>query len=49
MVGINHDNFFQNAVSCGLFTGGLDMHYGAELIGAMVIPNGTGGLQKRSK
>jgi len=47
MVGINHADVFQNAVSYGLFTGGLGMHYGAELIGAMVIPSGTGGTVKQ--
>ncbi len=30
-----------------MFTGGLGMHYGAELVGAMVIPSGTGGTIKQ--
>jgi phenylacetate-CoA ligase len=47
MVGINHANVFQNAVSYGLFTGGLGMHYGAELVGAMVLPSATGGIVKQ--
>jgi phenylacetate-CoA ligase len=47
MVGINQADVFQNAVSYGLFTGGLGMHYGAELVGAMVIPSGTGGTIKK--
>jgi phenylacetate-CoA ligase len=47
MVGINHTDVFQNAVSYGLFTGDLGMHYGAELVGAMVIPSGTGGTVKQ--
>lgn len=47
MVGINSADVFQNAVSYGLFTGGLGMHYGAELVGAMVIPSGTGGTIKQ--
>ncbi len=47
MVGIDHTDIFQNAVSYGLFTGGLGMHFGAELVGAMVIPSGTGGITKQ--
>jgi phenylacetate-CoA ligase len=47
MVGINNTDVFQNAVSYGLFTGGLGMHFGAELIGAMVIPSGTGGTTRQ--
>jgi phenylacetate-CoA ligase len=47
MVGINNTDVFQNAVSYGLFTGGLGMHFGAELVGAMVIPSGTGGTTKQ--
>ena len=47
MVGINSTDVFQNAVSYGLFTGGLGMHYGAELVGAMVVPSGTGGTVKQ--
>ncbi|MGZ4903500.1 MAG: phenylacetate--CoA ligase family protein [Halobacteriota archaeon] len=47
MVGINRGDVFQNAVSYGLFTGGLGMHYGAELLGAMVVPSGTGGTVKQ--
>lgn len=47
MVDIDHTDIFQNAVSYGLFTGGLGMHFGAELVGAMVIPSGTGGTTKQ--
>ncbi len=47
MVGINRTHVFQNAVNYGLFTGGLGMHYGAELLGAMVVPSGTGGTVKQ--
>jgi phenylacetate-CoA ligase len=47
MVGINYKDVFQNAVSYGLFTGGLGMHYGAELVGAMVIPSATEGTIKQ--
>lgn len=47
MVGIDSTDVFQNAVSYGLFTGRLGMHYGAELVGATVIPSGTGGTIKQ--
>ncbi len=47
MVGIHNTDVFQNAVNYGLFTGGLGMHFGAELIGAMVVPSGTGGTVKQ--
>ncbi|MBN1134135.1 MAG: phenylacetate--CoA ligase [Methanosarcinaceae archaeon] len=42
MVGIRKDDVFQNAVNYGLFTGGLGVHYGAEKLGAMTVPSGTG-------
>jgi len=42
MVGIRADDIFQNAVNYGLFTGGLGVHYGAEKLGAMTVPSGTG-------
>ncbi|HML26544.1 MAG TPA: phenylacetate--CoA ligase, partial [Methanomethylovorans sp.] len=42
MVGLGKDDVFQNAVNYGLFTGGLGFHYGAEKIGAMTVPSGTG-------
>jgi phenylacetate-CoA ligase len=47
MAGINHTDVFQNAVSYGLFTGGLGMHFGAELIGAIVVLSGTGGTTRQ--
>jgi len=37
--GINEHDFVQVAFSYSLFTGGLGFHYGAELIGASVIPS----------
>jgi len=44
--GASHDSKIQNAYGYGLFTGGLGVHYGAELIGASVIPV-SGGHTKR--
>lgn len=40
------DSIIQNAYGYGLFTGGLGVHYGAEKIGATVIPI-SGGNTKR--
>ncbi len=36
------DDVIQNMMTYGLFTGGLCFHYGAELMGAMVIPTSAG-------
>ncbi len=36
------DDVVQNMMTYGLFTGGLGFHYGAELMGAMVIPTSAG-------
>ncbi|MGB3912118.1 MAG: phenylacetate--CoA ligase, partial [Thermacetogeniaceae bacterium] len=44
--GANKNSKIQNAYGYGLFTGGLGVHYGAELIGASVIPV-SGGQSKR--
>jgi phenylacetate-CoA ligase len=37
----------QNAYGYGLFTGGLGLHYGAEELGASVIPIGSGQTQRQ--
>lgn len=47
MVGLTQDDIFQNAVNYGLFTGGLGMHYGAELVGMTVIPSATGNTRRQ--
>ncbi len=44
--GTTSADFVQNSYGYGLFTGGLGAHYGAELIGAKVIPT-SGGQTKR--
>ena len=44
--GADRDSFIQVAYGYGLFTGGLGIHYGAERIGASVIPI-SGGNTKR--
>ena len=40
--GVGRDDVIQITPSYGLFTGGFGFHYGAERIGAMVIPTGAG-------
>jgi phenylacetate-CoA ligase len=40
--GMRSSDVFQNMMGYGLFTGGLGFHYGAEKLGAMTIPIGTG-------
>ena len=47
MIGVRDCDVFQNMMSYGLFTGGLGLHYGAEKIGALVIPIGSGNTQKQ--
>ncbi|MFN4227401.1 MAG: phenylacetate--CoA ligase family protein [Candidatus Ratteibacteria bacterium] len=47
MIGVRKGDVFQNMMSYGLFTGGLGLHYGAEKIGALVIPSGTGNTEKQ--
>jgi len=44
--GIQKNDVIQNAYGYGLFTGGLGFHYGAEKIGATIIPI-SGGNTKR--
>lgn len=46
MTGINKDDRIQVAYGYGLFTGGLGLHYGAENLGATVIPMSTGNTKK---
>ncbi len=47
MTGMARHDVFQNLSGYGLFTGGLGFHYGAEILGAMVIPSGTGNSQRQ--
>jgi len=47
MVGARKGDIFQNMMSYGLFTGGLGLHYGAEKIGILVVPIGSGNTQKQ--
>ena len=45
--GASRDDIIQVAYGYGLFTGGLGLHYGAEKIGATVIPISGGNTQKQ--
>lgn len=46
MAGIGSGDVMQIAYGYGLFTGGLGAHYGAEHIGATVVPQSTGNTKK---
>jgi phenylacetate-CoA ligase len=45
--GCTRRDVFQNMITYGLFTGGLGMHQGAEKVGMMVIPAGTGNTTRQ--
>jgi phenylacetate-CoA ligase len=47
MTGMRKSDVFQNMMTYGLFTGGLGFHYGAEKIGALVIPAGAGNSKRQ--
>ncbi|MBH1939551.1 phenylacetate--CoA ligase [Mobilitalea sibirica] len=46
MDGVGPQDKIQVAYGYGLFTGGLGLHYGAETIGATVVPMSTGNTQR---
>jgi phenylacetate-CoA ligase len=46
MAGVDSRDVIHNAYGYGLFTGGLGFHYGAEKIGATIVP-ASGGFTKR--
>ncbi|MFP4477315.1 MAG: phenylacetate--CoA ligase family protein [Desulfatibacillaceae bacterium] len=45
--GANRDDIIHNAYGYGLFTGGLGVHYGAERLGASVIPISGGNTRRQ--
>ena len=45
--GTTRNSVVQNAYGYGMFTGGLGVHYGAELVGAAVIPISGGNTQRQ--
>jgi len=47
MAGGARGDVIQNAYGYGLFTGGLGLHYGAELLGAVVVPVSGGNTDRQ--
>ncbi|HIJ59147.1 MAG TPA: phenylacetate--CoA ligase [Nitrospirae bacterium] len=47
MAGATRDDIIQNCYGYGLFTGGLGVHYGAQKIGATVIPISAGQTKRQ--
>ena len=47
MFGVDEDDLIQNTHGYGLFTGGFGVHYGAQKIGATVIPISTGQTRRQ--
>ncbi|MBO8428905.1 MAG: phenylacetate--CoA ligase [Bacteroidetes bacterium] len=47
--GLTSNDVFSISYGYGLFTGGLGAHYGAEFLGATVIPASTGNTEKHVK
>lgn len=47
MSGATSKDILQNSMTYGLFTGALVMHYGAELLGMLVIPAGPGNTERQ--
>ena len=45
--GMTREDVLQNAYGYGLFTGGLGLHYGAEKLGATVVPASTGNTKRQ--
>lgn len=46
-VGLCREDVIQVSYGYGLFTGGLGLHYGAERIGATVLPTGAGNTERQ--
>ncbi|MEN2994999.1 MAG: phenylacetate--CoA ligase [Thermodesulfovibrio sp.] len=47
MAGATKDDIVQNCYGYGLFTGGFGVHYGAQKIGAMVVPASAGNTRRQ--
>ncbi len=47
MTGTGSGDVLQNMMTYGLFTGAMVMHYGAERVGALVIPAGPGNTERQ--
>jgi phenylacetate-CoA ligase len=46
-IGIGNSDILQVSYGYGLFTGGLGLHYGAEKVGASVVPSSTGNTERQ--
>jgi phenylacetate-CoA ligase len=44
---VRKGDVFQNMMSYGLFTGGLGLHYGSELLGSLTIPASSGNSRRQ--
>ncbi|HUS99470.1 MAG TPA: phenylacetate--CoA ligase [Candidatus Thermoplasmatota archaeon] len=49
MSGLTKKDIFQNPIPYGTFTGAFGFHYGAQKIGALVIPSGQGQSKRQIK
>ncbi len=47
MTGTRKSDVFQNMTGYGMFTGGLGLHYGAELLGVLTVPAGSGNSKRQ--
>ena len=49
MSGLTREDVFQNPIPYGTFTGAFGFHYGAQKIGALVVPSGMGQSERQIK
>jgi len=49
MSGLTKNDIFQNPIPYGTFTGAFGFHYGAQKVGALVIPSGQGQSERQIK
>jgi phenylacetate-CoA ligase len=49
MSGLTNKDVFQNPIPYGTFTGAFGFHYGAQKVGALVIPSGMGQSERQLK
>lgn len=49
MSGLSKKDVFQNPIPYGTFTGAFGFHYGAQKVGALVIPSGKGQSERQLK
>ena len=47
MAGLTKNDVFQNPIPYGTFTGAFGFHYGAQRIGALVVPTGKGDSERQ--